>query len=205
MAFIPVPDVVEAELIMELYGQRIENTLYFEKAGGWLPADMVELGEDLQVWWAAEYANIVTADVALLDVVVTDLSSAFAPSIGVPAPPGTVGGEAGASSPGNVCLTISFRTSGRGRSSRGRNYVSGIAEANIVGNDVTGSYATVASGVYSALLTPGTLPADVVWVVVSRFTAGAPRVTGLAQPILSAIITDNAIDSQRRRLRGRGD
>jgi len=205
MAFIPVLDTVEAEMIMELFGQRIENTLYFHKDGGFTPADMVNLGESLQVWWGAQYNSIVTEDLALVDVIVTDLTSDTAPSIAVPAPPGTIGLVAPPTAPGSVCATISFRTAGRGRSSRGRNYISGIAEASIVGNDFTGTYAGFLVDVYDYLLVPANLPGDVEWVVVSRYHDNAPRLAGITQLITSVIVTDTAVDSQRRRLRGRGD
>lgn len=205
MAFIAVPNTVEAELIMELFGQRIENTLYFEREAEWSPAQMVELGEALQVWWADLYDAAVTTDVSLLDVIVTDISSDTAPSIAVPAPADTTGESAPPTLPGNVCVSISFRTAGRGRSSRGRNYVSGLPDSQVVGNDITGDYRDQLASVYAGLLDGDFLPTGVTWVVVSRYHNNAPRATGITAPITSVTIVDTALDSQRRRLRGRGD
>jgi hypothetical protein len=45
---------------------------------------------------------------------------------------------------------------------------------------------------------------DAVHVVVSRYHLGAPRVTGIATPVITYLATDNNVDSQRRRLTGRG-
>lgn len=205
MPFIAVPNVVEAELIMELFGQRIENTLYFSREAEWSPAQMIELGEALQVWWADQYAENVTADLTLVDVVVTDLSSDTAPSIAVPAPPDTTGLTAPPTAPGSVCITISFRTAGRGRSSRGRNYISSLSEGHIIGNDIDGGTRDAIVANYAALLEGEYLPTGVAWVVVSRYHDNAPRVTGISVPITSVTMTDTAVDTQRRRLRGRGD
>lgn len=205
MAFIPVPNVVEAELIMELFGQRVENTLYFSREVEWEAAQMVELGEMLQVWWAAEYASQCSVEVLLVDVIITDLSSATAPSIGVPAPPDTNGEQDVPTMPGSVTLTVSFRTAQRGRSARGRNYYVGLVDSQVVANDVSGATALAIATIYRTLLTEDYLPAGVTWVVVSRYTDNAPRVEGVSLPVLSVVVTDTAIDSQRRRLRGRGD
>jgi hypothetical protein len=42
------------------------------------------------------------------------------------------------------------------------------------------------------------------WVVVSRFSGGVERVTGVTTPVVQAAYHDLNLDSQRRRLTGRG-
>lgn len=204
MAFIPVENTVEAEMLMTLYGQRIENTLYFHREDAWDIPDMLLLAEALEAWWSDQIAPLITADVSLEDVIVTDLTSATTPSISLPVSPAIPGTAGGASDPGNVCITVSFRTAGRGRSSRGRNYISGLGESTVIGNTVSRAFADDCAAAYNNLLEPGTLPGDATWVVVSRFAAGAPRVEGTWNPIINAIVVDVDIDSQRRRLNGRG-
>lgn len=204
MPFIPVPETAEVEVIMDLYGQRVENTLYFQKDGGHEVADLVALGSSIIDWWVARYAAFATADVQLLEVIVTDISSDTAPSIAIPAPAGTFGEAESPALPGNVTLTITFRTAGRGRSARGRNYVVGIGESQVVGNDAVAPYRNLVILAYNDLLSPGVEPDGENWVVVSRFSDNAPRVAGVTQLITSTGMADSALDSQRRRLRGRG-
>jgi len=205
MPFIPVPETAEVEIIMDLYGQRVENTLYFQKDGGHEASDLVALGDSIIDWWVARYADFATADVQLLEVIVTDLSSDTAPSIAIPAPSGTFGAAASPALPGNVTQTITFRTAGRGRSARGRNYVVGIGESQVVGNDTVAAFRDLVIVAYNDLLTPGVQPAGENWVVVSRFEDLAPRAAGVTFLITSTGMADSALDSQRRRLRGRGD
>lgn len=204
MAFIPVPDTAEVEVIMELYGQRVENTLYFFKAGGHEAEDLVALGSSIIDWWIERYAAFATSDVQLLEVIVTDLSSDTAPSIAVPAPASTFGEAEPPSAPGNVTFTITFRTAERGRSARGRNYVVGIGESQITGNDVGATYRNLVSLAYNDLLSPGVQPDGEIWSVVSRQQDNIPLSVGVHRTITSTGFADSAIDSQRRRLRGRG-
>jgi len=64
---------------------------------------------------------------------------------------------------------------------------------------------------YSQLLVGGAaLPVGWEWVVVSRYSGTdvnddpVPRVTGIATLVSNVLFTNNTVDSQRRRLPGRG-
>lgn len=204
MAFIPVADTVLVEMRMELFAQRVENTLYFRKVGGFSIPQMTGLANDLIIWWATQFNIPVSTDLTLREVVVTDLSTATGPSVTVNAPtPLPHGVSPVAGLPGNVALCVSLRTVNRGRSFRGRNFVPGLPESAVVGNTVDPTVVSAVQAAYNGI------PAAIVtspwdWVVVSRFTAGAPRAAGVATPVLTAIVVDPFVDSQRRRLTGRG-
>ena len=86
---------------------------------------------------------------------------------------------------------------------RGRNYIVGLAEDVVSGNSVTPGFAAAVTAAYTALIT-ATGAGPWLWVVVSRYSNGAPRSQGLAQAVNAALLTDTNIDSQRRRLSGRG-
>lgn len=204
MAFIPVADTVLVELRFDYFGQKIENTLYFRKLGGSSVAQAIGLMNDLEVWWTSLLSNYLSQDISLRELNVTDLSSVSGYSVSQAAPtPNPNGNVAAAGMPGSVALCVSFRTPNRGRSFRGRNYVAGIAETNIVGNTVDSAVVAGVLGSYQGI------PSSIVssawdWVVVSRFNGGAPRVAGVATDVTSVIIVDDFVDSQRRRLTGRG-
>jgi hypothetical protein len=195
---------------MLLDGQKIENTLYFNKIGGFTLADAVSLGGDLLTWWASLYSVPLSTNISLREIYITDLSSATgftttqpAP---VPAPTGDINTE---SMPNAVALAVSFRTALRGRSFRGRNYVSGITIDGVIINTVTSTVLASIVAAYEGLFTIASA-AGLTWVVVSRFSGvdslgkPIPRTSGIATEIQAVLIVDATVDSQRRRAPGRG-
>lgn len=210
MPFVPVPDTVLAEMRMTQDSQKVENTLYFR--GDTLDVGVATtLAENLIAWWAEFYSPRVATAVKLNEVVITDLSSdtgfqvTLAPTVLTTGGITTAEGE-----PNNVTLAVSFRTASRGRSFRGRNYIVGLTTDQIAQNRMTDEFVTIWQNVYNALLAVATDSA-VVWVVVSRFHGvesithdPIPRITGITTDVTNVVITDNIVDSQRRRLPGRG-
>jgi hypothetical protein len=204
MAFVPVPDVALAELIYIWEDQIVENTLYFAKDGGWGGSDLSVLADQLLDWWNSNAKSFTNVNAALQEIKITDLSSDTAPTFSLTAGLPIAGDATGDPLPNNCSLTISFRTAGRGRSSRGRNYIVGLSESATSGNvvdptviaDIKNAYEVINSTVQDLL------PAH--HVVVSRVHNKVPRTEGLAQEITSYQVVDPFVDSQRRRLPGRG-
>lgn len=210
MPFVPVPNTAEFEIIMTLDGQRIENTLYADLGAPWDAAALNAACDVLANWWVDNMAPLTSDQVTLLAVEGTSLESNTAPvganSVGTPQV-----GLQGEPVPNNCALAVSFRTALRGRSFRGRNYVAGLAEADVNRSHVDATLVTQIEAAYNALVTAfGDAPVGAAWVVVSRFSGvdvnhkPIPRTTGVTTPITSAHIVDDVIDSQRRRLPGRG-
>jgi hypothetical protein len=210
MPFVPVPDTALAEMRMLLDGQKIENTLWFNKPGGIGAGDMATLANALLVWWVGSYADLVAVAVTLSEVVVTDQSSAggFQVSVDGGSEPGTASGTV---MPSNAAFCISFRTGFTGRSNRGRNYISGLVDSfRSSQNTVTTTYANNVIAGYEDLITAAG-GAGWNWVIASRFSGidpttkkPIPRTLGVVQEITNVIAADRSIDSQRRRLIGRG-
>jgi hypothetical protein len=102
-------------------------------------------------------------------------------------------------------MAVSFRSALSGRSFRGRNYIPCLTNSQVTGNLIDVSWQGDIINAYAELLFGGgALPAGWVWVVVSRFTNNLPRVTGIFSEVFSVLVTDTIVDSQRRRLPGRG-
>lgn len=203
MPFVPVPDTVEVNLRQRLFGQQVENTMYFLfGAGTPSVSDMNTLAVSVENWFVANVMLYLSQDLTYHETFVTDLSTATSPTGLSIAAQGTAGGVAQPSLPGNATICASFRSVARGRSSRGRNYLAGLPESIVTGNVVgSASLAGITAGYDVILTTPF---AGWTWVVVSRYTAGAPRVTGVTFDVISAGFVDDLVDSQRRRLTGRG-
>jgi hypothetical protein len=205
MVFVPKTDAAQVNLRFTLLDQQIENTLYFlYNTGGLTEAEMITLGDDLLTWWATEIAAPLVDDLELREAYVTDMTTQFSPAVTVTPTSAITGGATSDPLPNNVSLCVSFRTSGRGRSARGRNYVGGWSEGSVAGNLVaSGTAETIRSG-YEELTKPTTFTDDWTWIVYSRFAQGNPRPQAFTPPVTSVVLTDLTVDSQRRRLPGRG-
>ena len=204
MPFIPVADTVEVELFQMLHGQKIENTQYWRKIGGSSVADATDLWNSLLIWWSTSFSIQLSNQLTLLGAKITDLSSETSYAVEFAAPaPHPAGHSVSFGLPGNVALVASFRTNSRGRSYRGRNFVAGLPEDGVDGNTVQTSVVNALQASYAALLSDFA-PSGWEWVVASRFHNKLPRVAGIATAITSVIVVDPYIDSQRRRLTGRG-
>jgi hypothetical protein len=191
------------ELLYTQDNQQLENTLYFEGVAEWTAATLDQLALVMITWWVTNYGPNISSGLSFRGVKATSLESDTAPSIErAPATP-QVGGNANPAMPQNVTAAIKFVTAQRGRSGRGRNYIAGLTEDNVTGNQLAVAAATAFENAYSALFDL-TYPNDAQWVVVSRFEDNAPRTTGLTNAVIAATFVDLIIDSQRRRLPGRG-
>lgn len=204
MPFVPVPNTLAVDVIYEQMGQRVENTLYFEHASpGWTEASINAWLQDLRVLIESELMPLLHAGIALVQLVGTLLDAVDSLSVVLNVSPPFTGSATGDGLPNNVTYTVQFKTNQRGRSFRGRNYVPGIPAQSISGNSVSSGFRTGVLAFYAELLALATAE-GATWVVVSRFTNGAPRVTGVTTPVTTAATADTTLDSQRRRLPGRG-
>jgi len=210
MPFVPCENTALVETRMSYALQKVENTIWVQSDSAWDAGSLLSLAGIVKIWWTTHYNTLVSGDLSLRQVVATDQSSDTGPQATLDG--GATAGEAeGLSYPGNVSLTISFRTGGRGRSMRGRNYIVGIptsAESSI--NEVSTAYTLDWITVYEALKT-ALDDEGYTWVVASRFSGiggtppkPIPREAGVMTPITSVVVVDTIFDSQRRRLTGRG-
>lgn len=203
MVFIPALNTVRVALDQIFGTQAMANILYFAATGGWDETSMTNLADDLIDWWKTQFVPIKNSASALTGVTVTDIETETGPSITVPVVSGGAGTADGPATPGNAAAVVTFRTAGRGRSSRGRNYIGGMDMDNIASvTDISTALASHLIADYEALDDVETAN-SCTHVVVSFYHAKAPRTVGLVQPV-TAYTCDTAIDSQRRRLRGRG-
>lgn len=206
LAFIPVPNTALVQLVFDVGVNSVENTLYFNTTavGGWTESALEDLANVVSTWWELEMAPFAASTVNLREVNATDLSvinSWFASTS-----PTATGEKLTAIMPGNVTLAVSFRTGKIGRAYRGRNYVVGLTEDVITIDTVNSAtvsglalaYADLPDMVFS-------VNENASWVVVSRFIGNAPRLQGVTTPVTSIVIVDDTVDSQRRRLTGRGE
>jgi len=177
--------------------------LYFSSPGTPNATDLSNIGSALASYWVAEMLPLQSNALTLTQVVVTWLAVENGVQAVFGVTPVAPGGQVSAGLPGNVSLAVSFRTGLSGRSFRGRNYLAGLTEGQVTGNEISSTAAAAFVDVYEGLL-PTLTALSLTHVVVSRFAGGLPRVSGVATPVVSYLTTDLVVDSQRRRLTGRG-
>ena len=201
MPFVPVPSTAMVELLYRQDSQRLENTLYFRQADDYDTAELTTLATEVIAWATANLLPLVSNQVTVVGVKATSLESETAPAVEVAA--NVVGGNSFPALPNNATLAIKFLTASRGRSARGRNYWVGLTENDVLNNTVNPVVVAAMIAAYQELLDAGTIT-EGAWSVVSRTLDGDPRNPGIAQLVTGVTVTDATVDSQRRRLPGRG-
>jgi len=196
--------VVKIELVQELDGQAVVNTLYARKfSGSWTVPDATLLALDVIDWWDTNIAPQLTTAVELNLVRMTDLSDPdgfiIEETSGLP----MNGSVASESHPNSIAVVVSFRTGLRGRRNRGRNFIAGFPNAAIANNDVDSGVASALVTAYEVFNTLLTSDHSCAHVVYSCRDIGGESLAGVGVPITTYIVNP-IVGTQRRRLPGRG-
>jgi hypothetical protein len=210
MAFVPVPGVIQVDVIYLWSGQRVENTLYFQKGDGWTLPQIIDWVDQLNTLISEELMPLLNNSIQFIELIARLLDTASSIGYSLPISPAVSGGVAGEGMPNNVTYTISLKTGLTGRSFRGRNFVPGLSPDNVNGNTIASGFRTGILAFYNELRALAESTGNPL-VVVSRYsgvnpTTGKPipRVEGIATEVISITTFDDIVDSQRRRLPGRG-
>lgn len=198
------PSVAKVEMRYTWDGEEVENTLYFQLQAPIGVGGLVLLTGNLYTWWDANIRPLQSASVQLREIYARSMAGLIAPEYTWTTNLPASGENIEASLPNNVSLAISFRTGLTGRSSRGRNYIIGLTEPMVAQNTVTPGVVSAYVAAYSQLTPAGGIFEDISWVVYSQYSGGVLRPTGQAVAVLSVVVVDDTVDSQRRRLPGRG-
>jgi hypothetical protein len=203
MPFVPFERTAQVNVRYTYQGQQVENTLYFDRLEGWDTAALEALADSLTSSLNTLVMPFMPTSLTLRELYLIDLSADDAEGVTYTAGLPQAGLIAGDAMPSNVTITASFRTNGRGRSARGRNFLLGIMEDQVSNNLVSLTFTDIWSEFFDVLLGLGASE-GFVWVVASRIADGEPRALGQTRPITAYTFVDQTVDSQRRRLPGRG-
>jgi hypothetical protein len=198
----PCPGVAKVSLVGNLNGEQCVNTLHFGKDGIWSPVELEGLATNILAWYEDNVLPLIGNEFVLERADAVDLTSVTGSTASV-----LVTGGAGAVTtgavPNNVAVAVTFRTAARGRSFRGRNYVPATPRAALAsGTRISTTYQGNLAAAYTALLS-APIGSGVLWGVLTRRAGGAPRAEGFITEVTSCTVDVN-LDSQRRRLAGRG-
>jgi hypothetical protein len=190
-------------MIFDYQAQTVENVYHVKNGLPFAVADLQTIASEFKQWWATSLRSSVSSQLTLAKIEVVATDSQTAPAI-VYTTDLPLSGTAATFGPmpNNVTVAMKWSTGLRGRSYRGRTYHLGLCEDQVVGNEVNGTFLAGLIASYADLLGHVNIGANTLCVV-SRFHNNSARVSGVATDILS-VSADPVIDSQRRRLPGRG-
>jgi hypothetical protein len=186
-------------------GQKCANVLHYKNSDGSNSLSPIAIADRIAATWIANIKSYVSTTLSLVQVDVIDLGpdseSGAISTAGLP----SVGGNVAPPLPNHVSVVMSLRTAIRGRSFRGRMYTLGWTEDYVKGNVVEPTLQASILPKYESLriLEGATGEPNYQMHVLSYFKDKAVRLSPVATPV-TAITSDWVVDSQRRRLPGRG-
>jgi hypothetical protein len=189
------PTAYKVEVFGQYFGQLVENVWYCQGPDPFDPSIALGIAAIFQTNYA-NIANGLSQDISFTQIDVQNLGGVATGTATLVISPPQAGSVIQDGMPGNVAFCVSLRTALAGRRFRGRKYFSGLGEGDVTGNTLD---TTAAGNILSGC---GTLLADLA-------TNGTPlsvfSPTGLTLvPVTSISSVDFFVDSQRRRLTGRG-
>lgn len=202
MAFIPIPNSASLCFDFLTAGQNWQFCLTVRKSsGGITPTDLATLTTEGEGWWTNTLKALIDASTTLRQVRATDEQTEGGP-VDIETT-GTAGTASGDGLPTNATMCVSARTAKRGRSYRGRKYLSGLLLQDTTDQVTWGSSAVTAYPAAFATLQGSLDTAGFDVVVASKQHNGVETNPAETNEVI-AWVTDDSIDSQRRRLKGRG-
>jgi len=201
-AFIPFANIVQVNMRYTMEGQQVENTYHCKSTVAWTAPNMSTLAAIFYAWESGTMKALRLPDCVLQSIAVQDLTTQTSQGVDVPAAPPIVGTDSGAALPMNVTLAVKLNSLYRGRNWRGRSYFIGMSDNHVTGSFVDPGFCASIKAGYDTLIT--TLAAAS-WPlhVASRWNNKVRRTVGATAEIVASSV-DTTIDSQRRRLPGRG-
>lgn len=189
--------ICRVSIVMQRDTRQIVNTFHVYKSAGWTPPDLTTLGAAVQTWWDTFYKPMIPIQYALSNIhmqVYDPLGTPYVADRNVS--PAIAGTRPGTAEAGNVSLSLSLRAGLAGRAYRGRMYLAGLSQNDVAISDLVAStVSALAANAITALIGPA-LPAGMQAVIFHRND-------NLFSTIIAGVI-ENIVDSQRRRLPGRG-
>lgn len=204
MAVVVFDDTALVEIVTASPNATMVNTLYVKKADAWNLVDLEEVATLVWDWWDASIAPMVSDAVDLVKVRARDMSAPNSWVYEYTDSTPVNGNVSAGILPGNATMTVKFGTGLAGRSKRGRNYVIGLTEDQVSGDNVAGATVSAYIAAYEGLQT--LLVAEgMAHVVASRANCTDPETpcSGNTYTVIN-YSSDGVVDSQRRRLAGRG-
>lgn len=209
MALPPVYNPAVSRLVARGYceSQEILNVTHWVKDSGtpWDTGAQNDLAAEYSDWWNLNVQAFTMATYVMSEIVVTQLAENGLQTIWTAGLPQS-GSVTGDGLPLSIAACVTLSTGRAGRAGRGRQFIGCLGEGASSGSRFTPQFVIAVNTAFENLVS---LPAtgglgNYDLVVYSTELNKTRRAVGLASPVTSAYLRDNIVDSQRRRLPGRG-
>jgi len=190
------PLVCRVSIIGSRDTREIVNTFHVANNTPWTLTQMAQLATDTQNWINTSLKGMVPPQYSFNQISVRQYDPVTPQAYDLSISPPIVGTRGAVAEAGNVTVTMSLRTGLAGRKFRGRMYTPGIDESDVNTND------TIKSG-----LVAGLAAATQAFLTYLFTGTRAPVIFHKSSNTFTQIIgyaIENILDSQRRRLPGRG-
>lgn len=189
------PTAYQVNVIGHLHAQLVENVWHVQ---GPDPFDAT-VAADIAATFQTGYTTLLAAlsqDYTVEQIVVKNFGGEASGEFTLAIVPPAEGGEGNPALPGNVAFCVSLRSALTGRRFRGRKYIAAIPETAVTGNTIDSTHR---SDIVAAI-------ADLRDLLETNLTPMSVfSKTGVTLvPVTAVVSVDNIVDSQRRRLTGRG-
>jgi hypothetical protein len=192
------------EFIYSNAGETNENVIHVYKGSPFTLAQLQALRAVCNTWDSTDNLSMRCSAATLTRIRTKALDTNSSPTEDFTLPTPRAGTGSGAALPLNACLCLKVATGLAGRSYRGRWYAGNLGAAMLVDAGHTNvatvaAYASHLTNLLTALATGG-----YTWCITSYRNNKAWRTTAVNTAVTTILGVDVAIDSQRRRLVGRG-
>lgn len=207
--FIPAPKTAQVEFICQYGALFAENVFHIESDHNFTAADFTTLAPILKTDWGSMIGSSTSSSWGLSRIRLKALHASDAPILDYVTGLPIMGTIAQVPAPPNVTFCVSGRTGLAGRSARARWYFIGLGATDAQGNGVlstvrANTIVTQLNNFNYDLDWNPSIPFPCYMVVTSFATGKAWRAEAVNYRITSWVAVDNNLDSQRRRLVGRG-
>lgn len=205
MAQLIIPNTAQILLQYTQYAEVTENVLYATNTDAITTDDLDELRDAVADWAQGVWMPQMPNTTRLTAVVITDLTTTSGERQTEVFNPSVVG-SLGASLPNNVTISIEKVIAERYRGGHGRLYVPGLSSQVISGNELNADFGATLVTKLNDLKTAVSAAGDNTWVLSTVRTDNTDPLAPVktTRPILNFKLADRHLDSQRRRLTGRG-
>jgi hypothetical protein len=203
--FIPAANCASVEMIYNIPSGIAENRFHVRKGAPYSAADLTAVRTIFDSWDNVTGKSLRHAGTFLARIKSTALDSIGSPFEDFTLAAARAGTSGSSSLPNNATIAVKLATGLTGRSQRGRIYIIGVSVGHLqTGSQlITNTYATALTGGLNTLMTNLATGGHTLGVLSYREN-GAWRVAGKFTPATGWTLADNVMDSQRRRLPGRG-
>lgn len=195
MPFVPAPGIVQMNAIMTLSDEKVENTFHYRVAGTITRTVLHNMAQTYVTWFAA-HASLFSNTTGLILIYLRDLSSASGFTLDFTPATTTDGSRTSTALPNNATIAVKRETGLAGRKNRGRVYWVGLTQDMLSNPNqiILGTGAALATAL-DALRTQELSDNGATEVILHRALGTGTDVAGY-------VLSDQTIDSQRRRLPG---